>query len=159
MNNTNTLRRQLLNNEPFNCIRINIKNYKPETTSKKWRESKRNQIKKLSSKKKKIQDKFIKRMSYKEYIRSGLWKKRRALYFKNHDKKCIACGTDGRITLHHLTYKRLKKELDKDLAPLCWNCHGLYHEIHGTKDLKDLSIAFIIEKKEEVEFTELVKTL
>ena len=161
MNKTNTLKKQLIKDTPFNCLRKRIRNHKPETTSKEWKETKRAEIKrkKKPSKKKKLRDKFIKKMSYKEYIRSFLWKERRRKYYKEHEKKCIACGSIERVALHHLTYRRLKKEKDEDLAPLCWYCHSLYHEKYGTKDLEDLSNAFIIERNEEVEFDELVKTL
>lgn len=68
-------------------------------------------------------------MTYREYLTSEKWKKRRQCYFDKHLHKCRACNSEKRIQLHHKTYRRLGEERDADLVPLCFNCHKNLHAI------------------------------
>lgn len=65
---------------------------------------------------------------YKKYIDSPEWSERRRVYYLNHEKRCRSCGAkDKEIHLHHRTYKRLGREDDSDLMPLCNSCHSILH--------------------------------
>ena len=65
---------------------------------------------------------------YYRYISSPEWAFRKEEYYKCHKKVCRSCGHDEKeIHLHHRTYKRIFKEDDADLAPLCKDCHASLH--------------------------------
>ena len=74
-------------------------------------------------------------MPYRKYLSTGRWKRRRLEYYKTHKKICFCCELESYV-LHHLTYKRIGEEKDKDLIPLCEECHN---EIH-TLILNDIQI-------------------
>jgi hypothetical protein len=67
---------------------------------------------------------------YDTYISSSRWDRRRARYYGSHTKACRACGSTEDIHLHHHTYKRLGKEHDDDLVPLCQAHHAEVHQLH-----------------------------
>ena len=83
--------------------------------------------------------------SYEAYINSDAWSRRRELYFTKHPKRCVACGETEKIHLHHKTYARMGRELDKDLSALCEFCHSTLHRWHQEVggDLLDISEDFI----------------
>lgn len=81
-------------------------------------------IKKNKSKKIKIKRGKV---GYREYLRSDHWKIRKKRYWKKHKRICFCCGKFA-ILLHHITYSRLGGELNKDLVPLCKNCHERIHK-------------------------------
>lgn len=64
---------------------------------------------------------------YLNYINSIAWRLRREDYYTRHERKCADCGETRCIHLHHKTYKRLGREKDKDLKPLCKWCHAKRH--------------------------------
>ena len=81
-----------------------------------------------------------------DYISSRKWHNRKARYYRDHDKRCNACGTKDKIHLHHKTYVRMGSELDEDLVPLCESCHTKVHKIHRadrTRGLEDVTEQFI----------------
>jgi hypothetical protein len=63
---------------------------------------------------------------YKSYLKSKHWKKFRENYFKNHTRTCYCCFEDA-TELHHNNYDNLFRETEKDVVPVCRNCH---EEIH-----------------------------
>ena len=65
-------------------------------------------------------------VDYFSYIQSIKWW-RKAKGVKERRKFCESCGTTTQLTVHHLTYIRLGKEKDEDLALLCWPCHEQQH--------------------------------
>jgi phage terminase large subunit GpA-like protein len=67
---------------------------------------------------------------YDWYISSTKWSDRKRSYYDSHAKICLACGSEQDIHLHHHTYKRLGKELNSDLIPLCEKHHRQVHELH-----------------------------
>jgi len=75
----------------------------------------------------------IHRQFYEDYITSTRWEKRKAAYYANHERLCVACKCTEDIHLHHHTYKRLGNEMDDDLVPLCQDCHGQVHRLHKEK--------------------------
>jgi hypothetical protein len=81
---------------------------------------------------------------YRLYMRSALWRFRRYLWWARSHKRCEDCSCplvlhsrDVRrrwdplsstlqphvLTVHHLNYRRLGRELRADVALLCWSCH------------------------------------
>lgn len=76
--------------------------------------------------------------SYETYITSLAWASRKRLYFERHFKKCRACKAKS-VHLHHLSYRNLGNEPDKDLIALCGFCHQKIHEyakLHPEKSLR-----------------------
>lgn len=70
-------------------------------------------------------------LSYGDYIKSPEWAARRRAYYQRNPRCCAVCDREDTIFLHHLTYVRVGRERDKDLAPLCRRCHLLVHEYPG----------------------------
>ena len=76
------------------------------------------------------------KQKYKNYIRSEHWKRRKRKYYKkNPGRRCWICGSTRDVELHHKTYKRLKKEQDSDLVPLCRKCHKAVHDRYKIESL------------------------
>ena len=69
-----------------------------------------------------------KKWKYHEYIVSPAWFARREAIFKNRGRQCERCGSTEEIQVHHLNYKRVGRERDKDLEVLCRGCHENEHE-------------------------------
>lgn len=64
---------------------------------------------------------------YIEYLNSQHWKNLRSKLIGVY-RVCAKCGKQtSNIQLHHLTYKRLGREKDSDLLPLCDSCHKGEH--------------------------------
>ena len=61
----------------------------------------------------------------KVYLRSPHWRARRSQAIGRAGGRCERCGARGRLEVHHLTYKRLGRERDRDLRALCHRCHRL----------------------------------
>jgi hypothetical protein len=70
-------------------------------------------------------------MSYLAYINSPLWEERRRQYYRQHPRKCWACGSTSAVELHHVTYKNMGREEDGDLMPLCKIHHQAVHQYHA----------------------------
>lgn len=64
---------------------------------------------------------------YREYIRSEAWFRKRDKILKRAGNKCEKCGSTESLNCHHITYKRLGHEWDKDLIILCKRCHAGVH--------------------------------
>lgn len=60
---------------------------------------------------------------YSAYMQSEDWRERRREWYSGGWYRCVCCWRHGRLELHHVTYRRLGRELDKDLLPLCRGCH------------------------------------
>lgn len=67
-------------------------------------------------------------VKYEEYIKSARWRRVRERYKSCRPWVCL-CGEHEHLELHHLTYKRLQRELLEDLQPLCQGCHSLVHQL------------------------------
>lgn len=70
---------------------------------------------------------FRRKPIYADYMLSPDWARRKRRYYQRHRKRCRACRATERIHLHHKTYKRLGREWDRDLVPLCEDCHARVH--------------------------------
>ena len=66
---------------------------------------------------------------YKKYLRSPEWKKKKLALFKKRGYKCERCGRTKKLHVHHLHYRTIYKERQKDLKILCAKCHKRAHMI------------------------------
>ena len=98
-------------------------------------------IKRVVKDKKPKKKKGYTKETYQEYLISDWWVKRKKQYWAIHKRKCFVCG-EFALELHHKNYSRLKKELDKDLVPLCNQCHKNAHYLiwNNKAKLKDAHI-------------------
>jgi hypothetical protein len=69
------------------------------------------------------------------YLRSPHWRVRRARAIALAGGSCERCSAHGRLEVHHLTYKRLGRERDRDLRALCHRCHQIAERRRGTGSL------------------------
>ena len=83
-------------------------------------------------------DRIARRAAYDTYLISGMWRARRrawyAAWLTSHGTPpmCLVCERVWRPRsghLHHLTYVRIGREDDEDLAPLCAADHRLLHHV------------------------------
>lgn len=78
---------------------------------------------------------------YHEYLQSDWWKKRRRAKLRSAGFRCEKCGKGGPLQVHHLTYKTLWRERDRDLQVVCRGCHEGIHEVAIQADRHLRSIA------------------
>ena len=87
------------------------------------------------------------KISHSIYISSDIWKERRNLYFREHEQKCLRCGSLKQINLHHAVYNKdsvIGNEKDEHLFPLCSKCHRLFHKVcSGYRKMLEETIEFI----------------
>ena len=71
-------------------------------------------------------------MTYRQYMGSAYWKKRKNDYFGKHGKQCAVCGKKNGVTLHHKKYdnKLNGKEPDDFFVALCPRHHHEFHTNH-----------------------------
>lgn len=73
--------------------------------------------------------------TYREYLDSPQWRKKRRAALKIHGERCGVCGSAERLEAHHLHYRTLFMESPRDdLAILCRDCHAIEHEAKGAVD-------------------------
>lgn len=89
---------------------------------------------KEKSKRKRTRKRKTRRVNYYEYINSDEWKQKRNDALERANNKCSECGSEHDLHVHHLTYKRLGRELPEDLQVLCADCHAIVHEDKGCVD-------------------------
>jgi 5-methylcytosine-specific restriction endonuclease McrA len=94
------------------------------------------------TKKQKPVQKPTEQLTYREYLKTDGWKRRRAKAIRRAKGRCEICKTKNRIQVHHLTYARLGKESPNDLQVLCDNCHRNAHESDG-KAISESTKAFM----------------
>jgi len=109
--------------------------------------------KKANQRKKKLVGGTMRRhrfSSYREYMGSVEWNRRRALFFKSHKRQCNACFSIKRIVLHHVIYQTNIFGVDPDshLLALCEGCHNEYHNKHSTaQNMVETTREFVLEKR------------
>lgn len=67
--------------------------------------------------------------SYREYLKSDHWARRRAEALLRFGNKCALCGSAEELNVHHNTYERLGREAPTDLVVLCREHHEKFHDI------------------------------
>lgn len=94
--------------------------------------------------------------SYKIYIKSVFWEKRKNDWYRKYGKSCKACLHTKYINLHHMFYKNYGNESDDHLVALCLDCHAEFHELYGVKkDMVKETNEFIINKREVLDFPKI----
>lgn len=85
--------------------------------------------------------------SYKTYMQSPLWEKRKNRYWQKYKKICEACGKKKYVTLHHQIYNNnYGDEPDDEVTALCHECHHNFHEFYGCKkDMRKETEEFLTE--------------
>lgn len=63
---------------------------------------------------------------YAVYLKSKHWHGLRKRVFRQC-KKCLACGIDEDLEIHHIRYRRFEESND-DVIPLCRGCHQALHD-------------------------------
>lgn len=71
--------------------------------------------------------------NYDGYLLSDHWKAFRRKILKR-DRRCRACDGKAEV-VHHLTYRRLGRELMEDALALCFDCHSKIHLSHSRKNI------------------------
>lgn len=76
----------------------------------------------------------IPKMTYRSYMKSRYWKKRKNDYFGKFGKRCEVCGKRAGVTLHHKKYdpELYGKEPDDFFVALCEYHHNEFHTNHLT---------------------------
>lgn len=72
--------------------------------------------------------KFVAKFTYKEYLASPEWQKKRKAKLAASGNKCQLCASSKDLNVHHNTYTRVRKELPEDLVVLCRECHEKFHD-------------------------------
>jgi 5-methylcytosine-specific restriction endonuclease McrA len=72
------------------------------------------------------------RADYQDYMSGLAWARRRRAWRAAYvdEPVCQICAEPWTLTrgdLHHRSYRRLGRELDRDLIPLCRRCHSALH--------------------------------
>ena len=91
----------------------------------------------------------MKKILYKEYLKSSAWGYLKNLVLKAAEHRCRLCNSDKRLQVHHRTYERIGHERIADLFVLCENCHGRFHD-------KILSSTSVMKIKEQLEKNNLL---
>lgn len=128
-----------------------------------WKSPKKKELFVKRGKKKKRSDKVLKRKykripkQYAVYIKSDWWKKRKEKFYRENEKRCMACLNTHYIDLHHIVYQNFGEELDRHLVALCRDCHEEFHQLYGVrKSMIEQTNEFIIKKREEVDFKRIM---
>jgi len=66
--------------------------------------------------------------NYKDYIASKEWEETRREIFAKYGYRCVICGSEHNLHVHHITYENLGEEKDGDLVALCPECHKCLHD-------------------------------
>lgn len=75
------------------------------------------------------EDQTSRRLSYHEYLLSSEWQALRRRVIIRCKGICEHCGVASVEEVHHLTYKRFKRECLIDLLGVCRKCHEKIHNI------------------------------
>lgn len=73
---------------------------------------------------------------YANYLKSQHWALTRSRIIQNHPYCEMCKSADKPLQVHHLSYKRLGKEKDSDLTPLCDECHVAVHQMEKIDAVK-----------------------
>ena len=87
----------------------------------------------VKKKKKRNKNKEITRFTketYKQYLKSSIWKAKRKLVLNARGRVCETCGSTSKLNVHHSIYSRevLYGDSLKGLKVLCQECHNKVHE-------------------------------
>ena len=72
-------------------------------------------------------DEYNNSETYKKYLSSPAWNRKRDLVIERDKGRCVRCCAEGRV-VHHKTYDNIGKEPLSDLVLLCEKCHEGEHQ-------------------------------
>lgn len=72
---------------------------------------------------------YLKQRAYDKYMQSEEWSIIRNKVLVRDKCKCVVCGVQENLEVHHKTYIRFSKEWIQDLETLCKKHHKLKHKI------------------------------
>ena len=80
-----------------------------------------------------IISKYIKSLSYQEFLCTPYWQAISEYKKFKSDYKCALCGNNTELATHHNSYKNHGREheyevIEKDLIVLCKDCHNKFHD-------------------------------
>lgn len=102
---------------------------RPKRTSAKARRLKKQEaVKNQKTESRKKASAGIFRGTYRDYLKSPQWAKKRQKAFRYHGRKCNICGRTENLQVDHLHYRTLFREAMTDLQILCRGCHENKHE-------------------------------
>lgn len=90
-------------------------------------------------------------MTYRMYMGSAYWKKRKNDYFGKYGKKCAVCGKKYGVTLHHKIYdnKLNGREPDDHFVALCGLHHHEFHTNHKlAQNMKEETDLYVLTMKQ-----------
>ncbi|MDD2496403.1 MAG: hypothetical protein PHE29_14600 [Tissierellia bacterium] len=112
------------------AVEINKRNKKYKSPIREFK----NKIKNNPKQKKLIED-YKGKDGYRRYLHSDWWRERKIDYWAKHYRACYCCGYYA-TSLHHNNYSRLNEEKDKDLVPVCDDCHNEIHRMINRGEAK-----------------------
>jgi hypothetical protein len=75
--------------------------------------------------------------NYKFRLSTSDWKKFSASLKKKADYKCQMCGSNVKLTSHHMTYEYVNSPVEwMSIMVICDNCHTTYHKVHKHPPIK-----------------------
>jgi len=69
------------------------------------------------------------RAEHDRYLRTAQWARRRAAVLRRAGYRCEGCGQRQATQVHHLHYRRWRREMLFDLVAVCETCHRLIHDL------------------------------
>ena len=66
--------------------------------------------------------------SYRQYLRSAAWRRKRAAVILRAEGKCERCRRWPVVNVHHLSYARVGAEPLEHLLGVCSRCHKELHQ-------------------------------
>lgn len=101
---------------------------------------------------------------YEIYLQGSKWGEKRVRILTRDGYKCVVCGSDELLQVHHLTYIHVYEENDDELVTVCRKCHRAFHELDNrrkdierkyhedvTRELEEQRTAMIKERNEQIE--------
>jgi len=74
-------------------------------------------------------------MTYKEYLLTDEWKKKRKIILERANYRCQVCDSNKNLHVHHRTYENIYNENIDDLTLLCGKCHKQFHNMDKILEL------------------------
>lgn len=94
---------------------------------------------------------------YNVYLKSDHWKKVRQETLDRDGHRCVICGGQNSLNVHHLRYDYTGCEYPSDLVTLCEQCHGELHRlINAVWNVKS-EMDFDFNRRASVALTELAQ--
>lgn len=72
--------------------------------------------------------------AYRQYLTTPIWREKRRRVIQRAGGICEGCGSARATQVHHLTYKRVGREMLFDLVAICEDCHHSLHEKRNVHD-------------------------